>query len=123
MPRRLQWHVGGVALIVIFLVGAFLRLGWLYVNSDSISFAGLAEQNGDVARNIVVHDKWFVVNDASPANTAPLADPAYRTYRYADADPCYRQAILEPPGLPLVLVGDWAVTGSERFIYLRHCNC
>ena len=120
LPRRLQGHRSvRLALIAIFLVGAFLRLGWLYADSGSISFAGLAEQNGDVARNIVVHDKWFVVNDASPAVTARLVDPADLSYTYADAHPRYRQAILEPPGPSLVLAGIWAVTGSERFIYLQ----
>jgi 4-amino-4-deoxy-L-arabinose transferase-like glycosyltransferase len=108
-----------IALVTIFVVGASLRFGWLYVNSDSISFASLAEQNADVARNILVHDKWFVLNDASPSPTIRLIDPADRNYTWADAHPRYRQAILEPPGLPLLMAGTWAVTGSERFVYVQ----
>jgi 4-amino-4-deoxy-L-arabinose transferase-like glycosyltransferase len=109
-----------MALVAIFLIAASFRLGWLAVNSHSVSFAGLAGGNGNVARNVIVHDKWFVYNDAAPRpQTHQLVDPADLNYKSADRSPLYRQAILEPPGLPLVLAGVWTVTGSERFIYLQ----
>jgi 4-amino-4-deoxy-L-arabinose transferase-like glycosyltransferase len=109
-----------ITLVVIFLVAASFRLGWLAVNSHSVSFAGLAADNGDVARNIIVDNKWFVFNDASPRpRTSQLIDPADLNYTNADRRPHFRQAIIEPPGLPLVLAGIWTVTGTERFIYLQ----
>jgi 4-amino-4-deoxy-L-arabinose transferase-like glycosyltransferase len=109
-----------IALVATFILAASFRLGWLAMNSHSVSFAGLAADNGDVARNIVVHDKWFVYNDSSPRpQTSQLVDPANLNYGNADRHPRYRQAIIEPPGLPLVLAGIWAISGSERFIYLQ----
>jgi hypothetical protein len=109
-----------VALIAIFVVAASLRLGWLALNSHSVPYAGIAESNGDVARNIIAHDKWFVLNDAvHQPNTSALVDPADVNYRQADAHPHYRPLVLEPPGLAVALAGIWEITPSMRYIYLQ----
>jgi 4-amino-4-deoxy-L-arabinose transferase-like glycosyltransferase len=85
-----------------------------------VAYAGIAESNGDVARNIVAHDKWFVLNDAvHQPSTSALVDPADVNYRQADAHPHYRPLVLEPPGLAVVLAGIWSITPSERYVYLQ----
>jgi 4-amino-4-deoxy-L-arabinose transferase-like glycosyltransferase len=117
---RLRAPAAWVWLVAIFVVAVSLRFGWLAVNSHSVRFAGLAAANGDEARNIVTHDRWFVVNDAAPRPpTGRLEDPASVDYRAADAHPRYREAVLEPPAVPLLLAGIWSVTGDQRFIYLQ----
>jgi 4-amino-4-deoxy-L-arabinose transferase-like glycosyltransferase len=119
------WQRTGVALILVFVLAASLRLGWLAVSPDSVPFAGLAAVNGEVAHNIVTHDRWFVVNAVAatpkPSVTlrGPLVDPADLDYRVADSHPHYEQQVLEPPGPALLLAGIWSITGDQRFVYLQ----
>lgn len=87
---------------------------------------GLTEPSGEVARNIVVHNQWLVVNVNAPFNrlpgwgakwpAGPLVDPVNADYTYADTHPSFIPLSIELPGEALILAGLWFVFGNFRYI-------
>jgi len=111
-------------LVVIFAAALCLRLAFVAGNPHPASFDTLAANHGEIARNIVVHGRWFVVNERSPiyklqAEQGRLLDPADVDYTAADQQPAYTDYVAEPPGEGLVLAGLWRLTGDYRYIYIQ----
>jgi 4-amino-4-deoxy-L-arabinose transferase-like glycosyltransferase len=110
------------ALVVLFLLGLALRAGFLAADPYPGELAGLARANGEIARNLVVHGEWFVLNRTSPNTSATypgLVDPAAIDYRAADAGPSFKPYRIHMPGTALLLAGIWKVTGSQRYLPLQ----
>lgn len=103
-----------------------LRLALLAADPDPYDNSGLAANHGELARNVVDNDRWFVHNRNAlelvareQQRTGGLVDPADLDYSRADADPRYLPVVLQPIGAGTVLAGLWAVTGDEDFVYLQ----
>jgi 4-amino-4-deoxy-L-arabinose transferase-like glycosyltransferase len=79
-----------------------------------------------MARNIIHHDKWFVVNTKALAliqreqiRQGRFVDPTDIDFSTVNRDPNYQPEILEVPGLSILLTGLWSAFGSERYSYVR----
>lgn len=77
-----------------------------------------------MARNIVDHGKWGVLNDRSPTNrieqrAGRLVDPADIDYSRADANPKYVPLALHTQGTALIMAALWKITGDEDYIYIQ----
>jgi 4-amino-4-deoxy-L-arabinose transferase-like glycosyltransferase len=79
-----------------------------------------------MARNIVLHGKWFVVNEEAlgdfqfiQGEAGRYIDPEEVDYSELDRNATYKPEILEVPGLALPLAGLWWATGNERWSYIQ----
>jgi 4-amino-4-deoxy-L-arabinose transferase-like glycosyltransferase len=84
--------------------------------------AGLAAEQGEMARNTLDHGKWFVVNEDAihfvnqrQAAESKLIDPEAIDYSRFENRPKYAPEINQMPGVSLVLLGLWWVTGAKTF--------
>jgi 4-amino-4-deoxy-L-arabinose transferase-like glycosyltransferase len=80
--------------------------------------------NSEIARNIIVHQEWFVVNENASAiplgyKYQRLIDPEDLDYSQADRSPKFTSWRIEMPGVGLVLLGLWILTGIHRFIVIQ----
>jgi 4-amino-4-deoxy-L-arabinose transferase-like glycosyltransferase len=114
----------GIVLLLLFALavrvaayGADLKPGYL---------SGLTAHQAEMARNIVRHGKWFVVNEKALGAYQQLqedrgryVDPKDVDFSEWDRNARYKPEVLEVPGLALPLAGIWWATGSERFSYLQ----
>jgi Dolichyl-phosphate-mannose-protein mannosyltransferase len=108
-------------LIVILVLAAALRCA--YLPADPYPY-DQSLPHGEVARNILDHGRWFVLNDRAIALVSALRvqrrepiDPATVDFRAVDAKPVWQAQVAEVVGPSLVLAGVWKVTGSERYLY------
>jgi len=115
-----------VALAILFLLALGLRTAAYVHEPKPVAGAGLAAVQAEMARNIVHHDKWFVVNDRAltyytkQQDTAgKLIDPAKANLDRFDRGARYTSEVLEMPGLAVLLSGIWSVTGSDRYVEVQ----
>jgi 4-amino-4-deoxy-L-arabinose transferase-like glycosyltransferase len=111
---------GGLAVIV--LVGLVLRAVSYTEDSRPKAGAGLAAVQGEMARNIVDHGRWFVVNQNAldfvshqQNEQGKLIDPSEVDYSRLDQGASFEPQIQQMPGLAPVLAGLWWVTGRETY--------
>jgi 4-amino-4-deoxy-L-arabinose transferase-like glycosyltransferase len=114
------WLVGFVAAALA------LRIAFLAADPHPVENAGLSADQGEMARNIVDHGRWFVINPRASAVVGPrqhregrLVDPAAIDYSAADRSAQYSPQVLQPVGEAVVLAGLWTVSGDERYIYVQ----
>jgi 4-amino-4-deoxy-L-arabinose transferase-like glycosyltransferase len=113
-------------LVAVFVLAVVVRVGFLVATPHPYSLNGLSAPNGEMARNILVHDRWFVINrpgydalSAAQARTGRLIDPADFSYGALDRRPRFEYQAVEQPGAAILLAALWWVTGSYRYIYLQ----
>jgi 4-amino-4-deoxy-L-arabinose transferase-like glycosyltransferase len=112
------------ALVVLVVIAFLIRLAALASNTHPESLAGLSSPNGEMARNALVHGRWFVVNANAPTaelqrHQRRLVDPAVIDYTEADAHPRFVPYRIQMPGPALLLVGAWWLTGQYRYLLLQ----
>jgi 4-amino-4-deoxy-L-arabinose transferase-like glycosyltransferase len=114
------------ALLLIVLVGLGVRISYLASNQRVYPDDGLVLAQGEMARNIVNHGRWFVVNEVATryvaklqARAGHLIDPADVNYRPLDSHPRWQAQIVTPVGEAVMLAGLWKLTGSERYLPLQ----
>jgi hypothetical protein len=114
------WLVGFVAAALA------LRIAFLAADPHPVENAGLSAEQGEMARNIVDHGRWFVVNPRASAVVGArqqrqrrLVDPAEVDYSAADRGARYSPQVLQPVGEAVVLAGLWKLSGDERYVYVQ----
>jgi 4-amino-4-deoxy-L-arabinose transferase-like glycosyltransferase len=118
MPRHKSFPWIGA----IMLFGALVRIAFLVQDPYPERLSGLSAPNGEMARNILVHGEWFVINREAyelVQSERALIDPADIDYTEADEDPRFTPYSIQLPGPALVLAGLWKVTGDYRYIDLQ----
>jgi 4-amino-4-deoxy-L-arabinose transferase-like glycosyltransferase len=111
------------AFVVVALV---IRLGFFLSSPHPYENSGLASDHGEVARNIVSHGKWFVLNQKALTEIGVLQQHEHKLvdldqvdFSKADARPDYEPEALQTPGLALVLAAFWWVTGDQDYSYVQ----
>ncbi len=123
------------ALVALVIVALSIRLAALASDPHPGELAGLSGPSGEVARNILVHGRWFVVNANAPTASMPtaegerpaqlggrehrLVDPAEIDYTRADAHPQFVPYRIQMPGPALLLAAIWRLTGPQRYLPLQ----
>jgi 4-amino-4-deoxy-L-arabinose transferase-like glycosyltransferase len=108
---------GGRWLGILLAVALVVRVGALLVQPYPDTVVGLIEPSGEVARNIVVHNEWLVVNVNAPTlPPGPLVDPASADYVHSDSHPNFVPLSNEMPGEALILAGLWFILRNFRYI-------
>jgi uncharacterized protein YggT (Ycf19 family) len=110
-----------LALAVVLVLGAALRLAYLPVD------VGVVDQSGgqvELAHNILHSGHWFAENLAEVGLVKEVqerkhhtVDPTEVDYARADAHPRWRPFVYEVTGPGLVLAGVWSLAPSERLLY------
>ena len=115
-----------IALLAIVAVAILIRVAALVADPNPSDNAGLALNHGEMARNIVDHDRWFTVNlrafalvGREQARRGELVDPSEVDFRAVDAHPRYQPMVLQPVGAGAVLAGLWFASGDEDYVYLQ----
>jgi hypothetical protein len=118
-----QRHVVLAALVLLALL---IRLGFFLSSPNPYENAGLVAEHGEVARNIISHGKWFVVNRKALSEVAArrqlehqLIDPDDVDFSKVDAHPEYQPEVLQTPGVALVLAALWAGTSDQDYAYVQ----
>ena len=109
-------------LSAIILLAFALRAGVYLDAPRPINGAGLVAEQGELARNIVDHGKWFVANRAAvhaivteQSKEDHLIDPSNFDYSRFDENPSYSPEIQQMPGLSVVLAGLWWLGGTKTY--------
>lgn len=116
----------GIAVVLLVLVAFALRVAVYLEAPRPFEGAGLAAAQGEIARNIVDHGEWFVVNrEATELVTRlqverqALVDPEELDFSSVDRQFEAEPVIDQMPGVGLVLAGIWWVTGSKTYAPLQ----
>jgi 4-amino-4-deoxy-L-arabinose transferase-like glycosyltransferase len=107
----------------LIAVLAFALRAAVYIQEPHpLAGAGLAAEQGEMARNIVDNGKWFAVNPRAfellkkrQAEQRRLVDPARVDFMKVDRDSTAAPAVDQMPGVAVVLAGFWWVTGNETY--------
>lgn len=121
LRRRLYW----ITLTVVLLIALGLRAAAYAIDPKPDYLANLTAWQAEMARNILDHDRWFVINRRAldyiheeQIEHRQYIDPAQMDFTAVDRDPAYRPQILEVPGLAVFMTGLWSVTG-QHYSYVR----
>jgi hypothetical protein len=111
-----------VILSAIVLLAFGLRTAVYLEAPRPIDGAGLVAEQGELARNIVDHGKWFLANRAAAhaivsqqSEEGHLIDPSDFDYSRFDKNPTYSPEIQQMPGVSVVLAGLWWLGGTKTY--------
>jgi 4-amino-4-deoxy-L-arabinose transferase-like glycosyltransferase len=112
--------------VIVLAIALALRVAAYVVDVKPGYVSGLTAHQAEMARNILRHGKWFVVNEEALGTYQYLqgeygryVDPEDVNYADLDANASYKPEVLEVPGLAVLLTGLWWATGSERYAYIQ----
>jgi 4-amino-4-deoxy-L-arabinose transferase-like glycosyltransferase len=110
----------------IVLVAFALRAVNYVTAPRPIQGAGLVAEQGEMARNVLQHGKWFTVNSAAvraldtrQTREGHLIDPSDFDFTQFDAHASYVPEIHQMPGVSVVLTGLWWVSGRENYSIIQ----
>jgi hypothetical protein len=115
-----------LAVAAIVAIAFIVRVAVLSLDPKPLYFAGLTAWQTEMARNIIDHNRWFVVNRDSvlriqrlqhERNT--LLSPNQISFSHVDRGARKEPEILEMPGLALVDAGVWSATGDATYSSIR----
>ena len=117
---------GRLALLAILFVAFAARVVTYVIDPKPGYMNNLTAYQTEMARNILDHGKWFVVNDKAldyiqqQQNVHPLRfiDPADMDFSTVDRHAVYTPEIAEVPGLVIPMVAVWSITG-QHYVYIR----
>lgn len=109
-------------LAVIVGLALVLRAGVYLEAPGPFEGSGLVAVQGEMARNIVDHGRWFVVNPkaavlvkARQDRERKLIDPAHFDFTRVDQRASYQPEVHEMPGVAVVLAGLWWIAGRNTY--------
>jgi len=115
-----------LCLAAIFLLAFALRAAVYLQDSKPFNFSGLVAVQAEMARNIVDHGKWFVVNQkaASFLNNQEnarhhLIDPEEFDFSRFDRHGSFEPQVHQMPGVSVILAGFWWVTGHHSYAAIQ----
>jgi 4-amino-4-deoxy-L-arabinose transferase-like glycosyltransferase len=110
----------------VVLVAFALRTANYVMEPRPIDGAGLVAEQGEMARNVLEHGRWFSVNSAAvraldtrQTREGHLIDPAAFDFTRFDAHASYTPEIHQMPGVSLVLTGLWWLSGRETYSIIQ----
>jgi 4-amino-4-deoxy-L-arabinose transferase-like glycosyltransferase len=107
-------------LILLLAVGLLVRGGVFLAQPHPTIDYGLVHEHGEVARQIVDHGRWFVLDEramhAADTQDRHVSGPADIVY---GAAPELRPATRYMPGLALLLAAIWKLTGDQHYVYVQ----
>jgi len=114
----------GLAAIVVLALA--LRAAVYFQDSKPYNFSGLVAVQAEMARNIVDHGKWFVVNQkaASFLNEqqnlrGKLIDPENIDFSRFDRRGSLEPQVHQMPGVSVILAGLWWLTGHHSYAAIQ----
>jgi 4-amino-4-deoxy-L-arabinose transferase-like glycosyltransferase len=122
--RRLATRLASPPIILsAIVVLAFALRADSYLEAPRpIEGAGLVAEQGELARNIVEHGKWFVANRAAleaigtqQVREGHLIDPSEFDYSRFETNPSYSPEVHQMPGVAVVLAGLWWLGGTNTY--------
>jgi hypothetical protein len=120
------WTRTGLALGVIIALAFALRAAAYVASPRPIEGAGLAATQAEMARQIVDHGKWFVVNPKATKllrsrqiKLNRLVDPKELDLGQLDRSTLTEPEIDQMPGVALVLAALWWPTSNETYAPLQ----
>jgi hypothetical protein len=121
--RLATWLASPVLILSAIILLAFALRAGVYLEAPRpINGAGLVAEQGELARNIVDHGKWFVADRAAvhaivtqQSAEGHLIDPSDFDYSRFDENPSYSPEIQQMPGLSVVLAGLWWLGGTKTY--------
>lgn len=115
-------HRVQIAIVLVLAIAVGFRAVAYLEAPRSLDGAGLTAEQGEIARNIVDHGRWFVLNrDAfellkqHQAEKQMLVDPESVDFSSVDRNSTAEPVIDQMPGLGLVLAGLWWPTGDKVY--------
>jgi 4-amino-4-deoxy-L-arabinose transferase-like glycosyltransferase len=124
-PQELQ-RLRLLALVSVVAIGFTARAVFFSSATHPLQGAGLAAEQGEIARNIVDHGRWFVVNPqafdllkAQQAKRHALVDPADIDFARVDRTTKATPEVDQMPGVAVLLAGLWAITGTKTYASLQ----
>jgi 4-amino-4-deoxy-L-arabinose transferase-like glycosyltransferase len=122
--RRAATKLASWPLVVsaILLLAFGLRVGSYLEAPRPIEGGGLVAEQGELARNIVDHGKWFTANrkavhaiNERQNREGRLINPSEFDYSRFDSNASYTPEIQQMPGLGVVLAGLWWIGGTKTY--------
>lgn len=115
-----------IVLLAIVALAFSLRVVTYLDAPKPFDGAGLAAEQGEIARNIVDHGSWFTVNPAAFAlvrhmqvEQNRLIDPQDVDFTRVDRASHPQPEVDQMPGLGLVLAGIWWLSGAQTYSPLQ----
>lgn len=119
-----RWSVA--ALVLIVAVALALRVVAYEKTPRSYDGAGLAAEQGEMARNALDHGKWFALNvqafnllKARQAKENRLVDLSRVDFSVVDREARPTPVVDQMPGVAVVLTGLWWVSGNKSYAQIQ----
>jgi 4-amino-4-deoxy-L-arabinose transferase-like glycosyltransferase len=115
-----------LAVVLLLALGLGLRAAVYFEAPKPPDGAGLAAEQGLMARNIVDHGRWFVVNPAAAdlvtkrqIRESRLVDLSQIDFSQVDRASEARPIVDQMPGIAVLLAGIWWLTGDQTYTPLQ----
>jgi 4-amino-4-deoxy-L-arabinose transferase-like glycosyltransferase len=112
--------------VLVLAVALAVRVAAFAVDVKPGYLSGLTAYQAEMARNILHHGKWFVVNQKAVGGYQQLqeeqgsyVDPEDVDFSNWDRNAPFKPEVLEVPGLVLPMATIWWATGDERYAYIQ----
>ena len=119
-------HGVRIALLALVILGLLIRAAGYFHNPKPFSGGGLAVAQAEMARNIVHHGRWFVINREATDLITHKQNQEHRLIDFSRVDFSHvdrvsraEPAVDQMPGLSVVLAGLWWITGTETYTVLQ----
>jgi 4-amino-4-deoxy-L-arabinose transferase-like glycosyltransferase len=116
---------GWNGIMLVLVIALAVRVAAYAADLKPGYVSGLTAYQAEMARNIVHHGQWFVVNDEAlggyqnqQVKQGRYIDPEDVDFSKWNRNAIYKPEVLEVPGLALPLAGIWWATGNERYSYV-----
>ncbi len=115
-----------LGLAAIFFLAFFLRAAVYLHDTKPYNFSGLVAVQAEMARNIVDHGKWFVVNQKAATflndqqnARRKLIDPEELDFSRFDRRGSLEPQVHQMPGVSVILAGFWWTTGHHSYAAIQ----
>jgi 4-amino-4-deoxy-L-arabinose transferase-like glycosyltransferase len=123
-PVARNWVV--VGLVTILALAFALRVAAYFENPRPLPGAGLAAEQAEMARNILDHGEWFVLNPRAyellkerQAEEKKLVDLSRVDFSRVDQQSGAEPVVDQMPGVAAVLTALWWPTGSKSYSLIQ----
>jgi hypothetical protein len=123
-PAGRYW--GRVGLVVILALAFALRAASYFENPRPFAGGGLAAEQAEMARNVIDHGRWFVLNPKAYelVKKRQIDENRLVDFSHVDFSRVDREAGVEPvvdqmPGVAAVLVGLWWPTRDKTYSLIQ----
>jgi Dolichyl-phosphate-mannose-protein mannosyltransferase len=126
VARSAGTHWVRVAIVTVLALAFALRVTAYFEDRRPLPGAGLAAEQGEMARNILDHGKWFVLNPQAyellkkrQAEEGRLVDLSRVDFSRVDREARAEPVVDQMPGVAAVLVALWWPTGNQTYSLIQ----